>query len=316
MLTHMFYKSLLLAMISFASLTGCGGGGGGGVDAGSGSGSGGAGGFTVTRFVTDADLNGSRHIAFSGTDLYVAVDVPASASDKVLKFDSSGVKTTLVPSGSFSGITSPFGIAASGSDVYVSGTKVGPNLKNVYLVANASSAERGGCNGGDCYGVALGEVNIANSIGVALSYVDQTPRNNVGAPTDYPIYTHRGGAIVRTTFVQSMPTGLVFYNRNLYVTRHQASTNGAIQKIELDTNTVSNFAGSSLFNGPNAIAVDQATGNFYVVNDGDGKVLKISGGNVTVHLDSTNGLSSPGGVAVGNGFLYVSNNGFILKASL
>ena len=282
-------------MISFASLTGCGGGGGGGVDAGSGSGSGGAGGVTVSRFVTDADLNGSRHIAFSGTDLYVAVDVPASASDKVLKFDSSGVKTTLVPSGSFSGITSPFGIAASGSDVYVSGTVSAS--QRIYLVANGSPAN--GLPTCNCYGIAYDGTN--------LSYADQSTQS---------VYTYRGGASYRTNVVNFKPTGLVFYNSDLYVTRFDATTTGAIQKIDLTNNSVTNFAGSNLFKNPNAIAVDPATGNFYVVNDGDGKVLKISGGNVTVHLDSTNGLSSPAGVAVGNGFLYVSNNGFILKASL
>ena len=111
----------------------------------------------------------------------------------------------------------------------------------------------------------------------------------------------------------------------MYVTRNESNVNGAIQKIDLTTNAVTDVAGSVLFNRPNAIAVNSSNGDFYVVNDGDGKVLKVSGGNVTVHLDSSNGLCSPGGVAVGgDGLLYVSNgacpssngDGFILKASL
>jgi DNA-binding beta-propeller fold protein YncE len=295
MLPHMLLKPLLLATISIALLNGCGGGGGGDGGSGSGSVGAGAGVTTVSTFVTDADLSGSRHIAFSGSDLYVAVDVPASASDKVLKFDSAGVKTTLVPSGTFSGITSPFGIAASGSDVYVAGTVAAS--QRLYLVANGSPAA--GLPTCNCYGIAYDGTN--------LSYADQSTQS---------VYTYRGGALYRTNLVNFKPTGLVFHNSDLYVTRFDATTTGAIQKIDLANNSVANFAGSSLFNNPNAITVDPATGNFYVVNDGDGKVLKISGGNVTVHLDSSHGLNSPGGVAVGNGFLYVSNNGFILKASL
>lgn len=287
----MFFKRLLSAALCFALLNGCGGGGGG---ASGGAGGSGGGGTTVSTFVTDTDLNGSRHIAFLGTDLYVAADVDGSGltAGKVLKFDNAGVKTTVVPSGTFNSINNPLGIAAHGSDVYVSGTS---NLTKVYLVADGTPKSPT-CN---CYGVAFD--------GTYLSFADQSTQT---------VYTYSNGVSYRTNLVNFKPTGLVFYNSDLYVTRFDASTTGAIQKIDLANNSVSNFSGSALFNNPNAITVDPATGNFYVVNEGDGKILKISAGSVTVHLDSSNGLNTPGGVAVGNGYLYVSNNGFILKASL
>ena len=283
-------------------LCGCGGGGGGGSSSGGGSGGGaGSGTTTVTTFAAGAWLTGSRHIAFLGTDLYVA----NAGGSNVLKINSSSQHTVVL-----SGITSPFGISASNGSVYVTGTVSGSS--KAYLVANsAATSNTPACN---CYGVAFD--------GTQLSYVDQTSQVNNGV-TQYPVYTYSNGALLHTSWVSAKPTGLVFYNTMLYVTRYEASTSGAIQKIDLSTNSVTNVAGSSLFNRPNAIAVNPSNGDFYVVNDGDGKVLKVSGTQVTVHLDSTHGLCAPGGVAVGSdGYLYVSNDstctgeGFITKATL
>jgi hypothetical protein len=292
-------KFLVLCLLVSAALLGCGGGGGGASGGGGNPGGGGTG-STVSQFVSGPWLSGSRHIAFVGTDLYVA----NAGSSEVIKVDAAGNHTSLLS------IASPFGITAHGSDVYVTGTIGG--LSKAYLVANGSSLTPT-CN---CYGVAFD--------GTHLAFADQTGVNTSGTTT-YPVKTFINGVSYRVTQIASKPTGLIFYNTFLYVTRNEASTSGAIQKIDLTTNTVTDVAGSALFNRPNAIAVNSSNGDFYVVNDGDGKVLKVSGGTVTVHLDASDGLCSPGGVAIGgDGLLYVSNgacaggngNGFILKASL
>lgn len=292
-------KFLVLCLLVAATLLGCGGGGGGASGAGGNAGGGGIG-KTVNQFVSGPWLSGSRHIAFLGTDLYVA----NAGGSNVIKVDAAGNHTAQLS------ISSPFGITAHGSDVFVTGSISG--VSKAYLVPNGTSSTPA-CN---CYGVAYD--------GTRLAIVDQTAVN-VGGVTKYPVKTYTSGALYQTTNIESKPTGLIFYNTFLYVTRYEASTSGAIQKIDLTTNAVTDVAGSALFNRPNAIAVNSSNGDFYVVNDGDGKVLKISGGTVTVHLDSSNGLCSPGGVAIGgDGLLYVSNgacpggsgDGFILKASL
>ncbi len=299
-MNNKFLVSILLLVA--ATLPGCGGGGGGGGGGGSsgGGGAGGGSGKTVTQFVSGSWLSGSKHIAFLGTDLYVA----NASGNNVVKIDGAGGHTSLLT------ITAPFGITAHGSDVFVTGTILGAS--KAYLVANGSSSTPT-CN---CYGLAYD--------GTQLSFVDQTGFND-GGVIKYPVKTYIAGALHRTTNIASKPTGVLFYNNFLYVTRNEATISGAIQKIDLTTNTVTDVVGSALFNRPNAIAVNSSNGDFYVVNDGDGKVLKVSGGAVTVHLDSSNGLCSPGGVAVGgDGLLYVSNgacpggngDGFILKASL
>jgi hypothetical protein len=296
----MTYPSLALSLLLVGSLWGCGGGGGGGGAPDNTSNTGGNGTKTVSQFVSGSWLSGSRHIAFAGTDLYVA----NAGGSNVVKVDAAGNHSSVLS------ITSPFGITANGTDVYVTGTIGG--VSKSYLVANGSSVTPA-CN---CYGVAYD--------GTRMAYADQTGVNTNGTTT-YPVKTFIGNQIIQTTQIAAKPTGLIFYNSYLYVTRNEASTSGAIQKINLSNNMVSDVAGSPLFNRPNAIAVNSTNGDFYVVNDGDGKVLKVSGGTVTVHLDASNGLCSPGGVAVGgDGLLYVSNSacpggngeGFILKASL
>lgn len=296
----MTHQSLALSLFLASFLCGCGGGGRGGGTSESTSNTGSNGTKTVSQFVSGSWLSGSRHIAFAGTDLFVA----NAGGSNVVKIDSVGSHSSVLS------ITSPFGITAFGNDVFVTGTISG--LSKSYLVANGSS-DTPACN---CYGVAYD--------GTRMAYADQTGVNTNGTTT-YPVKTFIGNQIYQTTQIASKPTGLIFYNNFLYVTRNEASTTGAIQKINLLTNAVADVAGSPLFNRPNAIAVNSNNGDFYVVNDGDSKVLKISGGTVTVHLDATNGLCSPGGVAVGgDGLLYVSNGaciggngeGFILKASL
>lgn len=296
---RMQIKFSILLLLASAILTGCGGGGGGEGTTGGGNVSGGST-RTVSQFVSGSWLSGSRHIAFAGTDLYVA----NAGGSNVVKVDSAGNHASVLS------VASPFGITAYANDVYVTGTIGG--LSKSYLVANGSSLTPI-CN---CYGVAFD--------GTRMAYADQSGVNTNGVTT-YPVKTFIGNALYQTTQIASKPTGLIFYNTFLYVTRNESSTSGAIQKIDLTTNAVTDVAGSVLFNRPNAIAVNSNNGDFYVVNDGDGKVLKVSGGNVTVHLDSSNGLCSPGGVAVGgDGSLYVSNGacpggngeGFILKASL
>jgi hypothetical protein len=296
----MTYPSLALSLLLLGALWGCGGGGGGGGAPDSTSNAGGNRTKTVSQFVSGSWLSGSRHIAFAGTDLYVA----NAGGSNVVKVDATGSHSSVLS------IASPFGITANGTDVYVTGTIGG--LSKSYLVANGSSVTPT-CN---CYGVAYD--------GTRMAYADQTGVNTNGTTT-YPVKIFIGNQIFQTTQIAAKPTGLIFYNSFLYVTRNEASTSGAIQKINLSNNTVSDVAGSPMFNRPNAIAVNSTNGDFYVVNDGDGKVLKVSGGTVTVHLDASNGLCSPGGVAVGgDGLLYVSNSacpggngeGFILKASL
>ncbi len=298
--SRMTYQTLAFSLLLVSALSGCGGGGGGSGASDSNSNAGGNGTKTVSQFVSGSWLSGSRHIAFAGTDLYVA----NAGGSNVVKVNAAGSHSSVLS------ISSPFGITAYGNDVYVTGTIGG--VSKSYLVANGSSVTPT-CN---CYGVAYD--------GTHMAYADQTGVNTNGTTT-YPVKTFIGNQIYQTTQVAAKPTGLIFYNSFLYVTRNEASTSGAIQKIDLSNNAVTDVAGSPLFNRPNAIAVNSTNGDFYVVNDGDGKVLKISGGTVTVHLDATNGLCSPGGVAVGgDGLLYVSNGacpggngeGFILKASL
>ena len=298
---RMKYKFLAFLLCLVATLPGCGGGGGGGDGVSGGGGTGGGGATkTVSQFVSGAWLSGSRHIAFAGTDLYVA----NAGGNNVVKVDAAGNHASVLT------ISSPFGITAHGTDAYVTGTING--LSKSYLVANGSSLTPT-CN---CYGVAYD--------GTHMAYADQTGLT-VNGVTTYPVKTFIGNQVYQTTQIASKPTGLTFYNTFLYVTRNEASTTGAIQKIDLTSNAVTDVAGSALFNRPNAIAVNPNNGDFYVVNDGDAKVLKISAGTVTVHLDASDGLCSPGGVAVGgDGLLYVSNSacpggngdGFILKASL
>jgi DNA-binding beta-propeller fold protein YncE len=298
---HRMKHQFSVILLFFATtLLGCGGGGGGGGSSTGGGNVGGGSTKTVSQFVSGSWLSGSRHIAFAGTDLYVA----NAGADNVIRVNAAGSHTSVLS------IASPFGITAYGNDVYVTGTIGG--LSKSYLVANGSSLTPT-CN---CYGVAFD--------GIHMAYADQTGVS-INGVTTYPVKTFIGNQLYQTTQITSKPTGLIFYNSFLYVTRNESSTSGAIQKIDLSTNAVTDVAGSTLFNRPNAIAVNSNNGDFYVVNDGDGKVLKVSGGNVTVHLDSSHGLCSPGGVAVGgDGLLYVSNgacpggngNGFILKASL
>ena len=303
---RMTYQSLALSLLLVSALLGCGGGGGGGGSGGSASDStnnaGGNGTKIVSQFVSGSWLSGSRHIAFAGTDLYVA----NAGGSNVVKVNAVGNNSSVLS------ITSPFGITANGNDVYVTGTIGG--VSKSYLVANGNgSSVTPACN---CYGVAYD--------GTRMAYADQTGVNTNGTTT-YPVKTFIGNHLYQTTQIAAKPTGLIFYNSFLYVTRNEASTSGAIQKIDLSNNSVTDVVGSPLFDRPNAIAVNSTNGDFYVVNDGDGKVLKVSGGTVTVHLDASNGLCSPGGVAVGgDGLLYVSNSacpggngeGFILKASL
>lgn len=306
-------KFLAIVWLGLATLVGCGGGGGGGasmvVD------TGGSVVNPVTSFSRGNLLNGPAHMAFYGSDLYVV----SNGNDKILKIDAAGVQTDLnVP------VSSPLGIAFDPNTVgqmYVSAVSTGSGLPGVYPVRNLSSGhptlDSSAVNQTSLnyYGI-----TFANTVLYAVNQPSQVLRTPIGSA---PI------ALVGS------PTALLSANSYVYVTRNAVTGTGAdlwgVKKINANTQEVTNFASSALFNRPNAIVVNAATGDFYVANSGtpgdatSGRVLKVSADGLTVtsFLTHANGVCAPSGLAINGGYLYVGNGpcttggeSFILKTQL
>jgi hypothetical protein len=303
-------KFLAIVCLGLATLVGCGGGGGGSnatVDTGG----------TVTNPVTSFSrgnlLNGPVHMAFYGPDLYVV----SNGNDKILKIDSAGVQTDLaVP------VHSPLGIAFDPNNaglMYVSAVANIVEQSGVYPVLNLSSGPRLGSSlvspGINYYGITFA--------GPVLYAVNQPSQVLIAATGSTSI------ALIST------PTGLLSANSFVYVTRNAVTGTGAdlwgVKKINANTQEVTNFASSALFNRPNAIVLNSATGDFYVANTGtpgdpaSGRVLKVSADGLTVtsFLTHANGVCAPTGLAINGGVLYVGNGpctsggeSFILKTQL
>lgn len=291
------------------ALVGCGGGGGGGTV--STSGATGAS-VSVSVFAAGNLLSEPRHMVFDGTDLYVA----NYGGNNILKIDSTGTQSVRM-----TGISHPFGVATDGEDLFVTGTVSGTGLGIYPFTINGGSLRAliATCN---CYGVAAtAGVHLSSGTG-RLYAVDLTTRK-------VNVYSSAGA--VASLDVVGVPTGLSINNGFTYTTLFDSSVNPVIKKIDNATNTVSDFVNSSQLDRPNGIAVDPATGNVYVVNQGtsgSSSLLKITpAGVVSQYLSASDGLCAATGVAIRSGSLYVSNGpcasattpettNFILKASL
>lgn len=303
-------KFLAIVWLGLATLMGCGGGGGGSsivVD------TGGSVVNPVTSFSRGNLLNGPVHMAFYGSDLYVV----SNGNDKILKIDAAGVQTDLnVP------IHLPLGLAFDpnvAGQMYVSAVSTGSGLPGVYPVRNLSS------------GHPTLDSSLVNQTG--LNYYGITFANTVLYAVNQPSQVLMTGSTPISLI--GSPTGLLSANSYVYVTRNAVTGTGAdlwgVKKINANTQEVTNFASSALFNRPNAIVVNSATGEFYVANSGtpgdatSGRVLKVSadGLTVTAFLTHANGVCAPAGLAINGGFLYVGNGpcttggeSFILKTQL
>lgn len=291
------------------ALGGCGGGGGGGGGTVSTPGTTGP---SVSVFAAGNLLNEPKHMVFDGSDLYVA----NYGGNNILKVDSAGTQSVRL-----TGITHPFGVTTDGEDLFVTGTVAGTGLGIYPFTINAGSLRAliATCN---CYGVAAtAGVHLSSGTG-RLYAVDLTTRK-------VNVYSSAGA--VASLDVVGVPTGLSINNGATYTTLFDSSVNPIIKKIDNATNTVSDFVNSTQLDRPNGIAVDPATGNVYVVNQGtsgSSSLLKITpAGIVSQYLSTSDGLCAATGVAIRSGSLYVSNGpctsattpettNFILKASL
>lgn len=305
-------KFLAIVCLGLATLVGCGGGGGGSnatVDTGG----------TVTNPVISFSrgnlLNGPVHMAFYGPDLYVV----SNGNDKILKIDSAGVQTDLaVP------VHLPLSIAFDpniAGQMYVSAVSTGSGLPGVYPVRNLSS------------GHPTLDSSVVNQ--TSLNYYGITFAGTVLYAVNQPSQVLMTPAGSTPIALIGSPTGLLSANSSVYVTRNAVTGTGAdlwgVKKINANTQEVTNFASSALFNRPNAIVVNSATGDFYVANTGtpgdptSGRVLKVSADGLTVtsFLIHANGVCAPTGLAINGGVLYVGNGpctsggeSFILKTQL
>jgi sugar lactone lactonase YvrE len=206
---------------------------------------------------------------------------PASAA-------SYGPQTTVA----FSGLSTPYGVAVSGSagsTVYA--TTYG-NLDTIPSVQSKGSGSQ----------AQVGSTEFASPFGLARDAAGNLYVSDISTNAVYRIPAAGGEATELTIDGLSSPTGLAVDTAgNVYVAD---SANGRVVKEPADGGAQSDVAFTDLTE-PYAVAVD-GTGTVYATDLAENAVVKLPSGGSQSTLGFT-GLSSPDGIAVAAGLVYVSD---------
>jgi len=298
----------LLGWVALGALVGCGGGGGGGGNVQDTSPSG----FMAFASQQDSDFSYAKSITYDPTGqrfLMVTGDVTNGIPYKLVTYGGDGLKIVLVTmqSGGANPVNAAVDSATVGATVYVSA-----NFNGTY---------------------GTGELNVADGTGQAINALTLT--------ADYSgMEIYNGYAYVADgTYVNlgvNYPSISVVNLANGNKTRVYSSTAGdkskdiarsaagyfffsapASNKVYYFADTVTNGVVTNaftdaLFNQPAALATDESS-NLYVLNDGDGKILKVSnptnpGRTITEYINTSGLLCSPVGLAYRSGYIYTVNS--------
>ena len=97
----------------------------------------------------------------------------------------------------------------------------------------------------------------------------------------------------------SEPTGLCWKDGVLYV-----AETGKNRIVKVEDGKVTSISGQYAFSGPQGVTVGD-DGSVYVSDTGNGAVCRIKDGSVTALVQSDSGLTSPVGLLVQGGKLYI-----------
>lgn len=234
-----------------------------------------------------------KHMAFLNDELFIANHGPTNSpgGDEIIKINLLGSIITITSIGE------PIGIAVKDGSIFVSGRDSGNNLGIIPLSSNPLTANASiGANyygltflGDKAYVIDGGDVNAFNSI--------------------------TWNPLTKTTIsvTGSFHQGIVAYGNFLYV----SNTDGTIKKIDTSNNdTVHDIVFTPLnpFSRPNAMSID-GNGNMYVISAGDtngdgGYISKVnlSTFETTTFVNAAQvGLCGAAGLAINDGYIYVSN---------
>ena len=238
----------------------------------------------------------------AGWDLFVTLYGVTYGTGTVVEYSATGA-TVSAPLISGSGLDEPWGIAVSGSDLFV---------------ANNSTIGE--------YTIGGATVNAALVSGLANNPIDVAVSGNHLFETNYYSntigeYNATTGAAINASLVSGLnaPYGLAVSGNDLFVVNSSPNASGEYQigeytiagaTVNGQTIPPGGAINTSLIsepNGPSGIAVSGQ--DIFVVNYNTGTVGEYTTAGATVNASLITGLSYPNGIAVIGSDLFVANSG-------
>ncbi len=265
------------------TMVGCGGGSRGSEDIPSGT--------VVKTWNATNGVNYPKHMVFLGGNLYISNNGSILGNvddDQILKIDANGATSV------YSTVGEPIGIAVKNNILYVTGRDPGSDTTGLLEVNPTASAPKAATTV-NYYGFVFSTTKVYLVDGASISVLDAD--FSTSAPSTINL-------------TNSAPQGLLLYGNQLYV----SNTDGSINVINTDTTVITDLFSSNSFARPNAMVLD-GLGNMYVANAGSGageggsisKVNLITLAKETFVTATQVGLCGAAGLAIKDGYIYVSN---------
>jgi len=251
-----------------------------------------ASGTVVKTWDATNGFNYPKHMVFLGGNLYISNNGSLLGNvddDQILKIDANGATSV------YSTVGEPIGIAVKNNILYVTGRDPVSDTTGLLELNPAASAPKAATTI-NYYGFVFSTTKIYLVDGSSISVL------NADFSTSAP-------ATINLT--NSAPQGLLLHGNRLYV----SNTDGSINVIDTDSNTlIADLFTANSFARPNAMVLD-GLGNMYVANAGSGfgDGGSISKVNLTTLAKETFvtatqvGLCGAAGLAIKDGYIYVSN---------
>jgi hypothetical protein len=240
--------------------------------------------------------DGFQGLALSGTTLYIADASSGAASIRKATLDSTGavVSTgTLAFGDGITGLTSPFGLTATGTHLYAANFNSGNVFKYDFSGTQVNTLSTSNSNSGISpapYGVAIS--------GDTLFVSQATTGTGANTIKGYSLTTLSSTPTMTLTTNLSNPHGLAISGNTLYVANGGSGVaNGTIETFNATTGASTGTLVSSL-GMPQGITV---YGSSLFVTGGDGTVkgFNRSDGSALAGFTTITGLSSPHGIVIG-----------------
>ena len=248
---------------------------------------------TVVKAWTNADgVNYPKHMVFLNGNLYISNNGSIAGNvddDQILKIDSNGLMSL------YSTVGEPIGITVNNNTLFVTGRDPGTDSTGLLQLNPIASAPKAATSV-NYYGVVFSatKIYLVDGANINVLNADFSP----SAPSTINL-------------TNSAPQGLLINGNRLFI----SNTDGSISTIDTATNTLAiDLFPVNSFARPNAMVLD-GLGNMYVANAGSGlgEGGSISKVNLTTLVKETFvtasqvGLCGAAGLAIDNGYIYVSN---------
>ncbi len=254
--------------------------------------------YNITGTLINSSLvagDGFQGLALSGSTLYISDATSGAASIRTATLNGTGgvVSTGFAAVGEgFSGLTSPFGLALTGTNLYVANFNSGNVFKYDFSGTQLNTLSTGNSNSGanpNPYGLAIS--------GDTLFVSQATTGTGANTIKGYSLLTMSSTPTMTLTTNLSNPLGLVVSGSTLYVANGGTGAgNGTIETFNAVTGASTGTLVSGL-TGPQGITVF-GTSLFVSGSDGTVKGFDATTGLSLASFTTITGLSSPNGIVV------------------